>query len=231
MSVNRYLAQNAIFWVSDFRYIRNMLRLKAIRKERHMTQAEVAERLGIDLTNYNRLENGKVKLTHNRMRELADIFNIEPVDLISDSSSVRTVSVRGCVEAGSWREASEWDEQDWYDVSVPAAPALSTLSLYGAETRGPSMNRVYPEGTVIIFTSLIERPEELEVGKRYVVEREKADGMREATVKALARDETGNLWLMPDSTDPRHQEPISLGGEDGELIRIIGRVVYSVRPE
>ncbi|EDQ33923.1 putative transcriptional regulator [Hoeflea phototrophica DFL-43] len=196
-----------------------------------MTQAEVAERLGLDLTNYNRLENGKVELTYNRMRELADIFNVEPVDLISDSSGVRTVRVRGWVEAGSWREASEWDEQDWYDVAVPATPGLSTLSLYGAETRGPSMNRVYPEGTVIIFTSMIERPEELEVGKRYVVEREKSDGLREATVKALARDESGNLWLMPDSNDPRHQEPIALGGDAGDIIRIIGRVVYSVRPE
>lgn len=196
-----------------------------------MTQADVADRLGIDLTNYNRLENGKVELTYNRMRELADIFHVEPVDLISDSSSVRTVRVRGCVEAGSWREAFEWDEQDWYDVSVPFSPGLAAMSLYGAETRGPSMNRVYPEGTVIVFTSLIERPESLEVGKRYVVEREKPDGRREATVKTLARDDTGNLWLMPDSTDPRHQEPLTLEGDDGDIVRVIGRVVYSVRPE
>jgi len=196
-----------------------------------MTQAAVAERLGIDLTNYNRLENGKVELTYNRMVELAEIFHVEPVDLISDSKSGKTVLVRGCVAAGSWHEALEWDEADWYEVSVPAVPGLNSVALYGAETRGPSMNRIYPEGTVIVFTSLIERPEPLEVGKRYVVEREKPDGLREATVKALAKDETGTLWLMPDSTDPRHQEPIPLEGEDGEIIRVIGRVVYSFRPE
>ena len=57
--------------------------------------------------------------------------------------------------------------------------------LYAAETRGPSMDQIYPEGTVVVFTDMIDTEEEVIAGKRYIVEMERADGLREATVKRL----------------------------------------------
>lgn len=208
-----------------------MLKLKEIRKGRGLTQAQVASKLGLDLTNYNRLENGKTELTLSRMKQIAEILHIEPVDLISDQQSTRTVRVRAFVEAGAWEESHEWEEDDWYEVSVPDVPDLHAYPLYAAETRGASMDKVYPEGTVLVFTSMIDRPSQLEVGKRYIVERERPDGMREATVKTLGRDEAGRYWLWPESNDPRFQQPIEVEGADGDLIRIMGKVVFSVRRE
>lgn len=206
-------------------------RIKTIRKSRGLTQADVAESLGLNLTNYNRLETGKTELTVSKMEKLAKILACNPVDLIFRVGEFRTVQVRGQVEAGAWSEAFEWEESQCYDVAIPDDPALRPYAIYGAETRGPSMNRRYPEGTVIVFTHMIETQETVRVGSRYVVEREGPDGLREATVKTLWKDEEESFWLLPDSDDPRHQQPIALNGDDGDTIRIIGRVVYSVHKE
>ncbi|NBN62810.1 helix-turn-helix domain-containing protein [Microvirga tunisiensis] len=207
-----------------------MLRLKKIRKERGMTQAQVAALIGLDLTNYNRLENGKTELTYSRMQQLAKLLHVDPVDLLTNRGGTRTVAVRAHVQAGSWSEATEWPEEDWYEVSVPDADDLRGHELYAAETRGTSMDKVYPEGTVVVFAALRD-PSDMQVGRRYIVERQRADGLREATVKTLAQDAAGKFWLMPESTDPRHQAPIELNGGEEDRILILGRVVYSVRRE
>ena len=93
------------------------------------------------------------------------------------------------------------------------------------------MNRRYPEGTVLIYTNLNDTNEDLIFGKRYIVERERADGLREATVKTLWRDENGKAWLLPESTDPRYQEPIPIEGGENDTVRIVGRVRYAVTRE
>ena len=205
--------------------------LKRIRKSRGLSQQAVADALKLDVTNYNRLENGRVDLTFARMKELADILHCDPVEFITNITHTRIVRVRAHVEAGVWAESTEWAEEDWYDVAVPDDPEFRRYNLYGAETRGPSMNRRYPQGTVVVFTDAIETEQDITVGKRYIVERERADGLREATVKTLFQDEEGKLWLMPESTDPRHQQPIEIGSADGDTVRIVGRVVYSVQRE
>jgi len=208
-----------------------MMRLKEIRKSRGMTQADVASALGLDLGNYNKLENGRTDLTVSRMEQLAKILQCEPVDFISNPSNLRTVQVRQNVEAGAWNESLEWDESDWYDVTIPDDPLYRSYKLYGAETHGPSMNKRYADKSALIYTSIIETGERPQVGKRYIVETEHADGQREATVKTLWRDDAGEMWLIPESTDPRHQQPIPLHGHDGNNVRIVGRVVASVQRE
>jgi len=208
-----------------------MMRLKEIRESRGMTQQQVADALGIHLTNYNKLENGGTEMKLSRLDEIARILHCDPVELISNPGRIRIVRVCQHVEAGSWAESNLWSENDWYEVAVPDDPEWRNLNLYGAEARGPSMNKRYPEGTALIYTDLIETGESPQVGKRYIVEIERPDGLREATVKTLWRDETGHFWLLPESSDPRHQTPIPLNGSEGDVIRIVGRVRYSVQRE
>jgi len=144
---------------------------------------------------------------------------------------VRHVRVTGFVQAGHYAETWEWQGEDVYSVPVPNDPAYRKFVLHAAETRGPSMDRRYPEKTVVVFTDLIETGAALELGKRYIVERERADGMREATVKTLWRDESGKIWLLPESNDPRFQEPIPIDGGEDDTVRVVGRVVYAVSKE
>ena len=206
------------------------LRIKEVLAAKKMTQAELAEALGMHAVNLNRLVNGVIDVNMKRIDEIARILQVRPEELIA-SPAVRNVLVRGHVQAGAWAETWEWHDDDRYTVPVPVDDTLQPYTLYGAETRGPSMNRRYPEGTVLVFTDAIETGEEPQAGKRYIVERARADGMREATVKTLWRDENAKLWLLPESDDPRFQEPIPLDGGEDDTIRIVGRVRYAVSRE
>lgn len=208
-----------------------MSRLKELREAQGMSQQEVADAIGLHLTNYNKLENGKTRLTQPRMEQLAQILHCSPSDFVSPSSSLRTVSIRQYIEAGVWSESPVWDEDQWYDVAVPDDPALRHYSLFGAETRGPSMNKRYPEGSAIIYTSIYDTQEAPVAGRRYIVETERPDGLREATVKTLWQDDAGEFWLLPESTDPRYQQPIRISEGDGNIVRLVGRVVFSVLRE
>ncbi|WP_237358534.1 LexA family protein [Rhizobium etli] len=196
-----------------------------------MTQADVAAALDISTENYNRLEKGKTELTLTKMRKLAEIFNREPAELIADHGNVRTVRVRQHVQAGDWAESHLWEEEDCYDVQVPDDPDLRPFTLHGAESRGPSMNLRYPDGSALIYTDILETGETPVPGKRYIIEVERPDGLREATVKKLFKDDTGKLWLLPESNDPRHQVPIDPFEGDGNIVRVVGKVVFSVQRE
>jgi hypothetical protein len=158
-----------------------------------------------------------------RMREF---FNADE----SAPKNVRMVTVAAYVQAGYWAEQWEWTDDEQYQVGVPDDPTLRSVRLYAAETKGPSMNRRWPEGTSVVFTNVMETEESPMPGKRYVVERTRSDGQREHTVKLLHRDDAGKFWLVPESTDPLFQSPISveLGSEEGDEVRIVGRVRFAV---
>lgn len=143
----------------------------------------------------------------------------------------RNVRVIGNVQAGAWAETWELPLDEQQEVTVTDRAGLTGHRLYAAEIRGPSMNRKWEEGTIVVFTKASETGEDIQVGKRYIVERERSDGMREATVKKVWRDETGKFWLVPESDDPRYQEPIPIGGSEGETVQIVGRVRYAVSVE
>ncbi|TJV51118.1 MAG: LexA family transcriptional regulator [Mesorhizobium sp.] len=205
--------------------------------------AEAAAALGVPYPTYAAHENASRGIRPDAAAKYARRYRVS-LDWLLDGRGVgpaprsastdaepRLVKVTGFVQAGYWAETWEWNSDDVYSVPVPDDPALRPFMLHAAETRGPSMNKRYPEKTVLVFTDIIETGAALELGKRYIVERERADGLREATVKTLWRDEAGKLWLLPESDDPRFQEPIPVEGGDDDTVRVVGRVVYAVSRE
>lgn len=146
---------------------------------------------------------------------------------------LRRVEVAAHVQAGHWEEAWEWDESDRYAVFIPDLPEYAGLRLFAAEARGVSMNKRYPEGTVLVFNDVQDAREDPIIGKRYIVERKRASGEMEHTVKLLHADAEGGLWLMPESDDPRFQAPISVsdGVDEEDTVTIIGRVLFAVTRE
>jgi transcriptional regulator with XRE-family HTH domain len=61
-------------------------RIKLFRLSKNFTQQYMAEELGIDPTNYSRLENGMVKISTERVMKIADILDVKLSDLISEFS-------------------------------------------------------------------------------------------------------------------------------------------------
>lgn len=205
--------------------------IRRLRRERGWSQQELGDRVGLSWQSISNIERGQTSLTARNIEKVAEVFGCEPADIVSADDGTRRVPVVGYVQAGVFAESHEFEEGDSYDVFIENEPRLRQFRLEGREVRGPSMNRRYPEKTVVIITDMVETGAAIVEGKRYVVERERADGMREATVKKLWRDSTGKFWLLPESDDPRYQEPIPLEGGENDTVRIVGMVRYAVTRE
>lgn len=216
--------------------MRNWIKEKL--KTLNKTQKGLADVLDLAHPRINELISGNRELATREVQAFAKFMEMsvmEVIERLADDNpnplvvgATRHVSVRSHVQAGSWGDNPQWEDSEWYDVAIPKDDDLAPYALHAAEARGPSMNKRYPEGTVLVFTDNIETMEQIAPGKRYIVERERADGLREATVKLLVLEDDGTYWLWPESTDPNHQTPIHLNGDDGDTIRIVGQVRYSV---
>ena len=142
-------------------------------------------------------------------------------DAASDSGdahaiALASVHIIGAVQAGVWKEAIEWPAEDWFRVEIPADSRYPEIERFGLEVRGNSMNRLYPEGTIVIIARFGDLARAPNPGERVVVlTRSTSSGDYEATLKEFQVEEDGRRVLWPRSTDPDFQRPIIL--PDGDL--------------
>lgn len=163
--------------------------------------------------------------------------NVEPSD-----RPVVAIQVVGEVAAGVFKDALELPHDERYAVHVPTSSAYAHLPLQGLLVRGPSMDLLYPERTVLVVVPVVHLGEGFmpRNGQRVIVQRTNAIGEHEATVKEIIFDAAGTPWLWPRSTHPEFQQPWRLPqpeegngnlDHDEEVIRITGLVIGSYRPE
>ncbi len=67
--------------------------IKAIRKAKGISQADMADKLGMYPANYNRLENGLTQLTIERLEQLAGIFGMTVIEIMQFGGGVESVKV------------------------------------------------------------------------------------------------------------------------------------------
>jgi SOS-response transcriptional repressor LexA len=148
---------------------------------------------------------------------------------------LQPITVIGAVQAGSWSEAAEWPPDDQFTTVAMIDQRFSKLKPIGLEVRGPSMNEIYPPGSIVICVNLIELERDPLPGEKVIVQRHRPDGLIEATVKELRQDATGQYWLWPRSNHPEFQQPWKLPKPDeidqSDTIQITGLVIGSYRPE
>lgn len=84
-----------------------------------------------------------------------------------------TFDVRGIVQAGQWSEAMEWDPADWQKISLPRPS--NHKSYFGLRVKGPSMNLIYPEDTILVCVPLHDYKNTLEERDHVIVQRWDAD--------------------------------------------------------
>lgn len=63
--------------------------IKAIRTEKGITQAEVARIIGVERTNYHRLENRGEKLTIEQLKQIAEALGVTIIDILSWDESAK----------------------------------------------------------------------------------------------------------------------------------------------
>lgn len=139
------------------------------------------------------------------------------------------VQIKGVVQAGDWSQHDQWDE--WETIWTTPVDEYPRIALHACRVVGDSMDKVYPEGTILIWVNILETQEVPVSGRRYIVKQERYDGLEhELTVKTYIENERGK-WLVAESTNPEWQRTIKWANGETDSVQIIGRVVRSIRNE
>lgn len=209
-------------------------KIKALRKRLEMTQAEFGAKIGVDQSTAARYEAAKqlpkaeatAKIAELAGQTVGEFLGLRP--LVNREISARTYPVVGELAAGVWRETFEWDPDDQYEVPAPMmAPGMPNYPLKGYVVRGNSMNRIYPDGTLVFVAATIANGLKPKTGNRVLVSRRNRAGLYEATLKEYVVDDAGAKWLWPRSYDPEFQAPIPYRSTDTEEVTITGVVMAS----
>ena len=211
------------------------MNLRAIRKRRGMTQAKLAEAMGLEQPTIQRYENGTRDPSLSQALEIANVLGVSLDELIQVNDTVPLgprLFVKGVVAAGVWREAWEYSEDEWEAYTGRADVKAPTRERFGLRVEGESMNELYPPGTILDCVAH-HGDEPIQNGKRVIVQRVRNGDQYETTCKEYFRDPDGIEWLVPRSFNPAFQRRYRIDEVDGNVseARIIALVVASIRPE
>ncbi len=191
-------------------------RLKGLRKQNHMTQTALAERLNVTQTAISQWETDRTRPDQELLGKIASIFSVsvdyllgENTDKNGDSSDYFRVPVFGSIPAGVPIEAIE--DIEGY-VEMQSVPGYNNREFFALRLSGNSMSPEYRNGDVVIFHA----QETCESGQDCAVIVDKED----ATFKRVRFSEKG-LTLQPLNPD---YEPIVFSNRDldGDTVRVLG---------
>lgn len=207
--------------------------LRRFIKERGLKIARWAKQAGVDKNSiYNFLNRHSQSLDLRTYAKLARAVESPVWGLTGDEpepQSPTLIWVVGSVEAGTFREAVEWDPSLWFSVDIPV-PERFRGKAKALQVRGSSMNVDYPEGSIAVWVDVLDfRPPR--PGDDVLVYAHGHDGGIEASLKELKVDDQGRRWLWPRSFDPLHQAPIDIAAppENVRTIEVQGIVIGCYR--
>lgn len=58
------------------------IKIKQIRELKNLTQEHIANQLGLSVRAYSKIETGETQLTINRLNEISNILNIDPIEVL-----------------------------------------------------------------------------------------------------------------------------------------------------
>lgn len=183
--------------------------LRDLRKSLGLTQAALAEKVGVSQPTIKRLETDESSLTPDWIERLASALDVMPGEILNmETPATRRLLIKGQVAAGPWIEMFEDPEPDTIPYPTRARHA------YALRVAGDSMDQVAPDGSFVVVD-----PDQIDAQRLHahlVVAQQGPD----ATFKRL--DLTHGL-LLPYSS--RWQEPIPLN--DG--VMITGKVIGIIK--
>lgn len=195
--------------------------IKKLRVEKKMSQATLAEKVGVSTPNISRYESGKQNPEFDKMKAIADALNVKMSDLIliAEGVNVKTgpdlyrVPLISWVQAGNLKEIfinNDIDNVEWIETTYRARRYT-----YALRVVGDSMEPKFPEGSIIIV-----EPEEPAINKSFVIARQ--DGNK-ATFKQLI-DDGMDRYLKPIN----ERYPIIPLSVDYEICGVVKRMEMDV---
>ncbi len=192
-----------------------MERLIIARENKGLTQEEVAKKLGVHRTTYNRYETGLRTPDLDTIAKLARIFDVTTDFLLgkhqSDDTLQNLIPILGSVPAGTPIEAIE-DIEEYIDIYPKF---VKHGELFALRVQGDSMEPDIRPGDIVI----VEKQEYIDNGDVAVV---RVNG-EDVTVKKVKQVADG-LLLMPNNAA---YEPIFFNPEQiaSLPVTIVGRVI------
>ena len=187
--------------------------IRELRKQKGLSQSELAALCNVHQTAVSQWENGRTSPDNESLKILAGVLGVSVGTLIGgeDIGSTVLVPVLGYVRAGIPMEAVE-DILDYEEISADMA---SRGEYFGLKIKGDSMFPLFQAGDTVI----IRRQPDAENGEIAVV---LVNG-NDATVKKLIKKDTSIVLVSENSA----YEPMIFSKEEIETlpVTIVGKVV------
>lgn len=188
-----------------------------------------------------------------KLAALAQVLDVAPAELLGlieglaprnsrlePSERFAPVPLVGTVQAGLWQ--SDFLSYEFYteeSVLAPPDPRYPGLPRVAFRVMGDSMDRLYPEGTIILAIRFYDLARAPRTGEKVIAVRQ-TDGVEEATIKEIELLPDGRVALWPRSSNPEYAMAIIaptveelMFPDDGAHpeVRVEALVVQSIRLE
>lgn len=195
--------------------------IKKLRLNADLTQAQLAEKIGVTRATVTQWETGWSKPRMGALEKLSNVFGVSVAALLSDAPKpapaqgmeMGYVPLVGTVHAGKPESPEELQTTDL--IKVPQFLLDADPECYACIAEGDCMDKVYPEGCTIV----ISPNKEPRNGSIAVV---LIDGYETVMRRMFRTPDT--LVLSPDSFNPIHKDLVFTG--DDRTVEFQGRVVW-----
>lgn len=202
------------------------------RTEKKLSQSKLGKLVGVTRNAVSLWESNTSSPTPERLRELAVILDKDSDWLATGrrrhSLTVQGLPLWGEIAAGVWAEVGENQDMEVKRVPVAPDPAYPADAQFALKVKGNSVNRIAPDGTIVVVVDILKAGIEIRDGDLVWVERHKGH-LVETTLKRIRKGVRG-VELWPESDDPRHVDPIPVAGNGATEVVIRGLVIYTVNP-
>lgn len=182
-------------------------RIKELRNQHNLTQQQLADLINCGKSTIVKLENGERRLSDIWAERLAKVFKCRIVEIFEEIIPTNEVPIISWVQAGVFTEELLMDANDAEKI----ISNYSKTSTFALRVVGSSMNRIAPEGSIIIVDY---NDQELIDGKHYII--------RNGDGASFKRYRSNPIRFEPQSTD----EHETVFPHDG--LHIVGRVIQVV---
>lgn len=207
--------------------------IKKLRKDRHMTQAELGKMLGVAATTVSSWERGIAFPLMTTAKSMASLFGVQVSTIAGDADTDTDPTlpihsypyIPAAISAGTPETVDAIAPDQLEQVAIPDAvmgkwAGHSDISLMRAN--GDSMNRVIPNGS-LIGVRRIDEISDLKNGDIVVFD---CDG--EYAVKRFFNDKQNRTYIFQPDSDRDGFFPVTHSYDDEDLVAIVGKVVMYV---
>lgn len=143
--------------------------IKTIRKTKQLSREFMANQLGIELSSYGKIERNEVGLTLERLYAIAEIFGIEPTDLLNygkeTSGNITYLPLKA--QAGSLLELTNHIDPD--DCTIFSMPMFQDSGLFMINVEGDSMYPTFSNGDFIVIKQ-VDDLDFIKYGEPFVID-------------------------------------------------------------